>query len=95
MWYHGFVLLLLSLGFAPARGQDPARFDVSTPGGPVRPGEVVAALSLYPQSLAALPFYAVVEPTGREVARFPGMTCDRDLFSRFLTSGLPRTAAAR
>ena len=36
----------------------------------------------------ALPFYVVLSPEDREVARFPGLTRDRDLFKRFLMKGL-------
>lgn len=36
----------------------------------------------------ALPFFAIVTPEGDELARFPGMTRDRELFRRFLRKGL-------
>jgi thiol:disulfide interchange protein DsbD len=38
----------------------------------------------------ALPFYAIVTPAGDELARFPGMTRDRERFRTFLTRGLSR-----
>jgi hypothetical protein len=38
----------------------------------------------------ALPFYAVVSPDGVEVARFPGMTRDRERFRKFLSRGIPK-----
>ncbi len=36
----------------------------------------------------ALPFYAIVSPEGTELARFPGMTRDRERFQKFLRKGL-------
>ena len=36
----------------------------------------------------ALPFYAIVSPANQVLGTFPGMTRDRDLFLRFLRSGL-------
>jgi thiol:disulfide interchange protein len=35
----------------------------------------------------ALPFYAIVTPSGDELARFPGMTRDRERFQKFLSKG--------
>lgn len=36
----------------------------------------------------ALPFYVLLTPTGREIARFPGLTKDPRAFAAFLRSGL-------
>ena len=41
----------------------------------------------------ALPFYAIISPDGNEVARFPGMTRDRERFRRFLSKGIPKLRA--
>ncbi len=43
----------------------------------------------------ALPFYAVLSPTDREIARFPGLTRDKALFLRFLQMGLAESAQAK
>ncbi len=43
----------------------------------------------------ALPFYAVLSPADREVARFPGLTRDKQVFLRFLQIGLTEGAQAK
>lgn len=43
----------------------------------------------------ALPFYAIVSPDGEEIARFPGMTRDRERFKKFLRRGLDTGLQAR
>jgi thiol:disulfide interchange protein len=37
----------------------------------------------------ALPYYAIISPSGQPVAAFLGMTRDEDEFARFLAAGLP------
>lgn len=43
----------------------------------------------------ALPFYAIVTPQGDELARFPGMTRDRERFRKFLRKGLKEKLHAK
>ena len=44
----------------------------------------------------ALPLYAVLSPDGEEIAHFPGMTRDVDVFVRFLKQGIdPPLRASR
>ncbi|MBS13139.1 MAG: hypothetical protein CME19_16215 [Gemmatimonadetes bacterium] len=43
----------------------------------------------------ALPFYAIVTSDGQEIARFPGMTRDRQQFQKFLKKGLSPDLQAR
>ncbi len=42
----------------------------------------------------ALPLYAVMTPEGKEIAHFPGMTRDVNIFVRFLKQGLGPTVAS-
>ena len=37
---------------------------------------------------AALPLYVILDPDGRELARFPGMTRDEDEFAAFMDQGM-------
>lgn len=39
----------------------------------------------------ALPFYAIMSPEDSEIARFPGLTRDKNLFVRFLQTGVSTT----
>ncbi len=43
----------------------------------------------------ALPFFAIVTPEGDELARFPGMTRDRERFRKFLRLGLKGNLQAK
>ena len=41
-------------------------------------------------STVALPFYAVITPTGEKIKTFPGLTRNEDEFTQFLQSAAGR-----